>query len=212
MPNGVDVSFYDPDKIEPSGFREKNGFKKEDLIFFYGGIIGYAQGLDLLLNVGKELEAYENVKIVLQGTGPELERLKRMKEEEKIDNVFFLPPVEKSMMPDVLKEIDVVLVPLRKLDIFKGAIPSKIFEAMAMKKALLLGVEGEAKKHFIDTAEAGYFFEPENKKDLKDKILKMVQEKEKIPEFGEKGRAYVSKVFNRDVIAKKFEDYLKQNI
>lgn len=201
LPNGVDLDFYNPDKVESNGFRLKNNFSKEDVLFFYGGIIGHAQGLDIVLHAAKLVEKESKIKIILQGAGPELEKLKLLNNELGLSNVFFLPPVQKVEMPSILKEVDVALVPLRKLDIFQGAIPSKIFEALSMEKALLLGVDGEAKKHFIDKAESGLFFEPENSKDLADKMIEMAENTNQINEMGQRARTYVSQNFNRDIIA-----------
>ena len=45
-----------------------------------------------------------------------------------------------------LSLIDVSLVNLRKTDTFKSVIPSKIFEAAALCKPILLGLEGETKQ------------------------------------------------------------------
>ncbi len=209
LPNGVDLSFYNPDKIEGNGFRERNGFTNDDILFFYGGIIGHAQGLQVVLHAAKQIEN-KNVKIILQGAGPELDALLKLNEELLLDNVFFLPPVQKVEMPSILKEVDVALIPLRKLDIFQGAIPSKIFEALSMKKALLLGVEGEAKIHFIDKAKAGLFFEPENADDLAKRINEMASSPEKMIEMGENAREYVRQHFNRDNISADFLKVLKQ--
>ena len=107
-------------------------------------------------------------------------------------------------MPSVLKEIDMALVPLRKLELFHGAIPSKIFEALAMKVPLLLGVDGEAKSHFIDNAKAGLFFEPENCSDLVANIEKIILDPSLIVSMGENARSYVDIHFNRNNIANEF--------
>ncbi len=209
LPNGVDLSFYDPSKIIGNGFREKNGFTKEDVVFFYGGIIGHAQGLQVVLHAASKVEN-DIVKIVLQGAGPELEGLKQLNKDLGLSNVFFLPPVKKEEMPSILKEVDIALVPLRKLDIFQGAIPSKIFEALAMEKALLLGVEGEAKIHFIDKADAGLFFEPENADDLAKQMASFADNPEQVKQMGQNAREYVRINFNRDNIAEDFLQVLKQ--
>ena len=55
LPNGVDVSFYNPSQIQPGNFRERNGFSKEEILYFYGGIIGHAQGLEVILNAANLL-------------------------------------------------------------------------------------------------------------------------------------------------------------
>jgi glycosyltransferase involved in cell wall biosynthesis len=208
LPNGVDVEFYNPELYSKSDFRIKHGFKNEDTLFFYGGILGHAQGLQTVLKAAKIVESITSVQIILQGAGPEKEELLKLKESLQLENVHFLPPVSKSEMPYILKEVDVALVPLRKLDLFQGAIPSKIFEALAMEKPLLLGVNGEAKAHFIDNAKAGLYFEPENEVSLAEKLEEFAQDKALIIKMGKNGREYVIKNFNRNKIAQDFIQHL----
>ena len=104
-------------------------------------------------------------------------------------------------MPEVLSAIDIAMVPLKKLDLFKGAIPSKIFEALAMEKPLLLGVDGEAKRHFIDNAKAGLFYTPEDIENISEQIIYFQNNRDEIKTMGKRGRKYVSDVFNRNKIA-----------
>lgn len=211
LPNGVDVSFYDPQNYAPLGFREKYNFKTDDILFFYGGILGYAQGLQTVVRAADLVRGNTSIHIILQGSGPEKDNLEKLKEGLELTNVHFLPPVPKAEMPNILKEVDVALVPLRKLDLFQGAIPSKIFEALAMEKPLLLGVEGEAKRHFIDKANAGLSFEPENELDLADKMQQFTSDRNQISEMGKNGRSYVTEHFNRNKIAADFIQELQNN-
>ena len=47
-------------------------------------------------------------------------------------------------------------MPLRNKEVFKSAIPSKVFEAMAAGKPVILSVEGEAKEILLSSqAEIG---------------------------------------------------------
>lgn len=209
MPNGVDISFYNPDEVNGTNFRKLNNYKDDDVIFFYGGILGYAQGLEIIIKAAHLLKGIENIKFIIQGSGPEKEKLIKLKNEYKIKNLSFLDPVPKFKMPGILKAIDVAVIPLKKLDLFKGAIPSKIFEASAMKKALLLGVDGEAKKHFIEKGKAGLFFTPEDHENLKTQILYLVDHPKERKEMGENARNYVSSFFNRNKIASDLFDKLQ---
>ena len=129
LPNGVDISFYNPEKIPDSDFRQVNGFKDEDIIFFYGGILGHAQGLEIIIEAARELEN-THAQFVIQGAGPEKEKLVTLHKKYALKNIHFLEPVTKSEMPGILKSVDIAIVPLKKLDLFKGAIPSKIFESL----------------------------------------------------------------------------------
>ena len=116
-------------------------------------------------------------------------------------NVIFADPVTRAEMASVLQEIDVSLIPLRKIDLFLGAIPSKIFEVLAMEKPILLGVDGEAKELFISEGNSGWYFEPENIDDLEIKINEIAKSPELIRSYGKNGRAYVAEKFNRNRIA-----------
>jgi glycosyltransferase involved in cell wall biosynthesis len=208
LPNGVNINYFNPEKIIDGGFREKHGFTAEDKLFFYGGILGHAQGLEVIIHAAEKLKSREEIHFILQGFGPEKEKLETLKGELKLQNIHFLNPVPKNEMPSILKSIDVALVPLRNLPLFQGAIPSKVFEALAMKKPLLLGVDGEAKQHFIEKGKAGLFFEPENSEDLANQLCVMLDTPELLREMGENARKYVSAHFNRDKIALDFLDEL----
>lgn len=208
LPNGVDISYYNPVNIEASEFRNEIGAEEGDTVFFYGGIIGHAQGLQTVLHAAKLVEENSNIKIVLQGAGPVKEELLSLNKELGLSNVIFRDPVPKSEMPGILKGVDVALVPLRKLDLFTGAIPSKIFEAQAMEIPLLLGVEGEAKIHFVDKAKAGVFYEPENSEDMAKGMIDMASNPENLKEMGRKARVYVTENFNRNTIAESFKEIL----
>lgn len=201
LPNGVNIDYYNPSNLNESDFRTRNGFKANDLLFFYGGIIGHAQGLEVILHAAHQLLDNEHIHFILQGSGPEKARLQELKAELQLTNVHFLEPVAKVDMPAILQAIDVALVPLKNLPLFQGAIPSKVFEALAMEVPLLLGVDGEARRHFIEKAEAGWYFEPENVQALTACILQIAKEPQMIPLAGKNGRAYVSQYFNRDQIA-----------
>ena len=209
LPNGVDLSFYNPAKVSQSDFRQNKGFKTDDLIFFYGGILGHAQGLELILETANALKKYEDIHFVIQGSGPEKEKLIDLKKRYELKNMHFFEPVDKDKMPEVLSAIDIAMVPLKKLDLFKGAIPSKIFEALAMEKPLLLGVEGEAKHHFIDKAQAGLFYIPEDIENLKEQIIYFRNNREEVKIMGKRGRKYVSDFFNRNKIAEDLYNQLQ---
>ena len=203
LPNGVDLNLYNPDNVN-SKWRSDNNFNNSDLLLLYAGIIGHAQGLEIILNAAEKTKHYPEIKYLLLGSGPEKDKLIKLKQDLNLKNVFFLDLVPKTEMPEIVKSIDIALVPLKKLDLFLGAIPSKIFENLAMKKALLLGVDGEAKELFINQGKAGLYFEPENANELSEKTIYLNENRNEILTFGENGRKYVDENFNRNKIANSF--------
>ena len=209
LKNGVDVNIFDPAKIN-SNWREKNGFDKDDFLIYYGGIIGYAQDLETILYSAKSLSDKSKIKFILLGDGPVKKNLIELKNNLNLKNVFFFDVAPKNLMPEILFSIDAAVIPLRKIDLFKGAIPSKIFESLALKKPILLGVEGEAKQIFIEEGNCGLAFEPENSDDLSKKILPLYNNPELKKNLGENGRQFVTANFNRQKIADEFISQLNR--
>jgi len=210
LPNGVDLNYYNSDTVV-TNWRKENNFSKDDFILLYAGIIGHAQGLEVIIHAAVKLKDHSNIKFVLLGSGPEKEKLQLLKQTLKTENVFFFDAVTKKEMPSIVSAIDVAVIPLKRLDLFKGAIPSKIFENLAMKKPILLGVEGEAKDLFIDEGKCGLAFIPEDASDLVSKTIDLFTNRNELDQLGENGYKYVEKKFTRDRIANNFWEFLNQN-
>jgi glycosyltransferase involved in cell wall biosynthesis len=114
-----------------------------------------------------------------------------------VEQVRFVDRMPRKNLLALLRATDAVVVPLRRNDLFKGAIPSKIFEALALSKPLLLGVEGEAKDLFIEEGGAGLGFIPEDPRSLADQILALDADRTALQKMGEAGRQYVLDKFDR---------------
>jgi glycosyltransferase involved in cell wall biosynthesis len=210
LPNGVDLSYYSAQDHHVN-WRSENGYQQDDFVLLYAGLIGYAQGLEVILNAAEQVKIAGNEKFrfVIMGNGPEKPRLMAIAAEKQLTNVHFFETVGKKQMPAVINAVDVAIVPLKKRDLFKGAIPSKIFETLAMKKPLLLGVEGEALDLFIKEGNAGLAFEPENPEELVNCINSLANSRSLLLQLGENGYNYVQKKFTRDRIADEFWAYIQ---
>ncbi len=200
LPNGVDLNYYKSDIQLPSTRKQLN-IQDSDFLCMYAGIIGHAQGLEVILNAAHLLKDYKDIKFLLLGSGPEKENLIQLEKKLALTNIIFHDAVGKEEMPSFVQSCNIAVIPLKKLDLFRGAIPSKIFENLAMKKPIVLGVEGEAKDLFIDEAKAGFAFEPENATALAHCVIQLYQQRELVQQMGENGKKYVAEKFTRDIIA-----------
>lgn len=206
FPNGVDFDFFEG-KHEDFLWRKALSINDTDFVLLYAGIIGHAQGLDVILNAAKILKDTP-VKFVIVGDGPEKDRLVQKAGEESLKNVLFYPNLEKAKIPSLIKACDAYIVPLKKLDLFKGAIPSKLFEPLALGKPILLGVDGEARQLFIEEGKAGLYFEPEDADELVDRIKVLISNPALLVSLGEQGQRYVKEHFDRQRIHEKFLQHL----
>ncbi len=198
FPNGVDDTHFLPSL-------KNNSYKKENIFqLLYAGILGHAQGLEVILNAAKKLEKIHDIQFRIIGDGPEKEKLHNLKDVLSLQNVTFIPNKPRDFVLAKIETCDAYIVPLKKLDLFKGAIPSKLFEPLAFSKPILLGVDGEARTLFIDEGKTGLYFEPENADALANAILELYDNAEMKKTLGENGKAYVLKNFDRRKIAEKF--------
>jgi glycosyltransferase involved in cell wall biosynthesis len=204
--NGIDIAQFNPGAVY-TNWRAENSYAATEFLVVYGGILGYAQNLEVILRAAKKLKQENTIKILIVGDGPAKESLLQMKQQLQLDNVNFLPNQPAEKMPAIINAADAGIIPLRKTPLFKAAIPSKIFEYLIFKKPILLGVDGEAKELFIDEGNCGLFFTPQNAEELAGNILKLKNDSELAKKLGENGAGYVTKKFNRAIIA---DDFIMQ--
>jgi glycosyltransferase involved in cell wall biosynthesis len=190
-------------RISRMRLREQFGFGQK-FIVAYMGVHGLAQGLDTLLRSAHLLKGHGEIQFCFFGDGPEKSHLQSVAAERGLENVQFFSPLPASQMVELLASIDVSVIPLKRNDLFKGALPSKLFEALGAGVPVLAALEGEA-KDLIEKSQSGLLVEPENPEDLAQKTLRLSQDAGLCRQLGENGREYVRAHYNREEIAKKFE-------
>jgi glycosyltransferase involved in cell wall biosynthesis len=177
---------------------------KGKFVVGYVGTHGMAHKLDFILNFWPKKQ--EDMHLILMGDGAEKKKLIEQAKKLDLQNITFLDSVSKDEVPNVLSLMDVSLVPLKKSDLFKTVIPSKIFENSAMQIPVLLGVEGESAE-IIKEFGSGLCFEPENGKDFIKK-LSMLREDKQIYINCQSGCLKLAKAFDRKKMAAEMRSYL----
>lgn len=110
----------------------------------YVGTLGLAHGLENVLSAA-ELLRDSPIVFVLVGAGAAKAQLEAAADSRGLENVIFVPRQPKSEVARYWSVCDAALVHLRDDPVFSSVVPSKIFEAMAMRKPVVFaGPEGEA--------------------------------------------------------------------
>lgn len=184
-------------------WEEKLGLKNK-FVVGYVGTHGMAHKLDFIINSWPREQ--EDLHLILMGDGAEKTKLQELAKSLDILNITFLESMPKNDVPDVLSLMDVSLVPLKKSDLFKTVIPSKIFENAAMQTPILLGVEGES-ANIINEYGAGLCFEPENKTSFI-KNLTILKENKEVYFSCQNGCLNLAKAFDRRKMADEMRKYI----
>ncbi|MBS3965501.1 MAG: glycosyltransferase family 4 protein [Methylomonas sp.] len=205
--NGVDLTFFVEQAIDER-FAEELGVKGK-FVAAYVGTHGMAHGLDVILDAAEILRTREDVVFLTAGDGAERARLQAELERRALPNVLMLGQLPKERMPALWSITGVSLVLLKKLDLFLTVIPSKIFETMAMKKPIILGVRGESQM-IVEQAGSGVCIEPENAAELAAAVLALADSPERCRALGEAGAVCVAAEFDRTMLAQRFEAVLQR--
>jgi glycosyltransferase involved in cell wall biosynthesis len=205
--NGVDLNFYQASEGADQ-LRRELGLEGK-FVAAYFGTHGMAHHLETILEAAQILRSSTDIAFLMVGDGAERARLKSMRDELGLANVHMLEQQPKEKMPLLWELCDTSLVLLRKSELFKTVIPSKIFESMGMRRPIVLGVQGESAE-IIEAAGAGFCIEPENAAELAERLLMLQRQPGIGLKMGESGHAYVAEHFDRKRLAQRFENLLEK--
>jgi glycosyltransferase involved in cell wall biosynthesis len=191
-----------------TALREELGWR-DKVVVEYAGTHGMAHALDKVLGAAARLSHRDDIRFLFVGEGAERAALELRAKRDGLANVRFLGALARERMPEVYATADICLVPLRKAELFTTVIPSKIFEIAAMERAILLSVDGEARA-IVEASGGGRFLPPEDVEAMVQAIEELADHPERAAEMGRRGREFVIREFDREVLAAKYEVVLRE--
>jgi len=193
--NGVETDLFSPRHNEPLR-HELNAHGR--FIVSYIGTMGMAQGLDTLIEAAARLQnVAPEVLFLLIGEGADRGRIQNLATTRRLTNIRFVDQQPRAKIPALISASDASLVLLKKADLFKTVIPTKMLEFMSCACPLILGVEGQA-RDIMEQAQAGVAIEPENPEELVDAVIRLAKDRALREELGNNGRRYILQHFSRE--------------
>ena len=206
--NGVDKEMFKPVPKDEALIGELGLEGKK--IIGYIGTHGMAHKLDFILDCARNMQGRNDFHFLFIGAGAEREALLAKKEREGITNVTMLDSVPKDQVVRYISILDLSLINLRKSELFKTVIPSKMFENAGMQIPIIMGVQGEAQE-MLEEYGAGLCFEPENEADFNAKLQQLLSD----PDLYERcrtGGAEMSRDYDRKALADKMLEYMMDTV
>jgi len=204
--NGAEVPVDSQSVSDIAETRTKFAWQEAFLVG-YVGTHGLVHGLETILEAAALLGEYKQIRFVLFGDGTDKEKLMALARERELKNVTFYPPLPRAEILDVIHCFDVALVPVRRLELFRGVLSSKMFEVMGAGIPVVASLSGEAQV-VIEEARGGICVPPEDHGAVAEAVLQLFQNPKLRAEMGASGRRYVLKYYNRRDIAEKYERLL----
>jgi len=202
--NGVDLSRFGKDKADDDSRRLLGD--EPGPVFVYAGLMGLAQGLDQLLDLAASLPDDTPGRLVLVGEGPAREQLRARLAASPNPRVRILDPLPYNRIPALLAAADVAVICLGMS--IPGAVPSKIYEAMASELPILLLADGEPARR-VEAAACGIIVKPGDAKAALDAYQRLASDAELRRKLGESGRQTAVTQYDRRLIAARLDTFLR---
>jgi glycosyltransferase involved in cell wall biosynthesis len=199
--NGVDRTFFTQSNADSDKFRERYNLEGR-FVASYIGTHGMAHGLQTMLEAAHLLRERADILFLLIGDGAERRSLVRLCREMALRNVLMLPQMSRAEILCAWAASDAAIVPLRNNPTFELVIPSKMLEAFAMGKPVLLGVRGKARQ-IVETGNCGLAFHPEDSADLARVITALANDRRLASELGKNG-VEVAAAYDSNTLAHKY--------
>jgi glycosyltransferase involved in cell wall biosynthesis len=153
----------------------------------YAGTIGMAQGIGTLVEAAR-IAGPDVVEVRIAGDGAEAEALRARLALEPAANVELLGSVPHERVPLLYEEADAAAVLLLDRPAFAGALPTKLFEAMAAGRPVVVSARGEAAE-LVQRHGAGIAVPPEDAGRLAEALEELARDRPRLEELGRRARA-----------------------
>jgi glycosyltransferase involved in cell wall biosynthesis len=204
--NGVETHVFTP---QPSTQDSATGLRREleaegKFLISYIGTMGMAHGLETIIAAAARLrDANPEIVFLMLGEGAEKERIIALARERGLNNLRFVDQQPREKIPAYICASDVCLVLLKKSDVFKTVIPTKMLEFMSCARPVILGVDGQART-ILEEAHGGLVIEPENSDALVLAIRHLAANREMARMLGQNGREHIVRNFSRRQTAERY--------
>ncbi len=179
MPNGIDFGNFNPD-VSGVEVRKQYGLKDSVVIGFVGWFRPW-HGVEMLLDILQDLlSANEDVKFLMIGDGPIYgELVQKAKDLGIWDAVRFTGSLPHEKIPSHIAAMDIAVQPRAP----RYACPMKVLEYMGMGKCIVAPFQPNICEVLEDKI-SGFLFLPEDKNNLRQVMLTLINNKKLQDETG----------------------------
>ena len=202
VPNGIVPAFWSADRVRPDV--PGSAWRPDEIAVTYPARSAWRTAwARCFRRRGCSRSRFPRVRFFVVGDGAERAGLQARAAQSGLSNVAFTGLLPRSAIADVMAASDVTLVTLKAAETFKTVLPSKMFEAMAAGKPIVLAVDGEARR-VLQCAQAGMFVPPGDGVALARAVATLAQRNDLRERMGTAGAAYVVREFNRTMSADRY--------
>ena len=204
--NGVDSNVF---RVAPNLALRRELDAEGRFVVSYIGTIGAAHGLETLLEAASWVrERMPEVLFLIVGEGADKACVMSLAGSRRLSNVRFVDQQPRETIPAYISASDACLVLLKKAELFKTVLPTKMLEFMSCARPIILGVDGHARK-VMEQANAGIFITPQDPTALVEAVMRLASDPALRESMGRNGRQHILRYFSRRDSARTYLDVLQ---
>lgn len=207
LPNGADTLHFQPRQPDVS-LKHQLGLDGKWIVL-WAGTLGYAQGLEHVLQAAEILRSHPEIHFLFLGDGSARKELEALKRDRKLDNLTFKDPVPIDDLPPYYSIAGCGLASLRPMPAHEGARPSKIFPVLASARPLIFVGTGECAR-LVESAQAGIVVPPGSPDALARDILRLFADPQLANQCGQNGRGFVETQLDWSTLVEGWVKYLRR--
>ncbi len=201
-------AFFPSDQSE---LRARCGFKPDDTVLLYHGVMHQGKGLDLLLRCAAELHKGDpGIGLIMVGSGPELEPLKQMaKELNFTDRVFFtgwLKTVQE--VGAYCNAADICIAMRTGAESNVHIVPGALLHSMACRK-VVVGPRLPGVAEILRHGDNGFMFTADDGEDFKRLIRELQSKRSDWPAVAERACRDIQENYSVPAAARQYAEALE---
>ncbi|MBO7453031.1 MAG: glycosyltransferase family 4 protein [Clostridiales bacterium] len=205
--NWIDIEEIEPVSRLDNKLFDEYGIDRNKFIVLYAGIIGSAQGADIIIEVAKRLEENKGIQFVIFGGGSEYELAKE--KAHKLSNVIINPLLPQERISEVYSMGDVSIITCKK-GVGMAGMPSKTWSIMACNTPIIASFDKNSElERILNEASCGVVVDPENCDALLNEISKFYSSKKEEKTYG---REYVMKHASKDACVSQYITIMEKSV
>ena len=207
IPNGVNIDRF-------KNLPPYDGGKPDGLVVMYVGGFAATHDVDSIVKTAQILssENITSVMFIIAGQGPGKANCMSEAVRLGLKNIVFHDPVPKNLVPEFQLQADVFIASVKDSPVYQFGINSnKIYDYFSSGRPVIFS--GNAPNDPVRESGCGYSIPPENPAAMADALKKYI---ELTPDqriaMGRRGREWVEKYFNMEMLGERMETLLKQAV
>ena len=203
FPNWVDTKEIYPLE-NGSSFCSEFNIEGGKVIALYSGNMGEKQGLEIIIEVARQLTEKSKIQFVMCGTGAAYTRLRKLA--DGLSNILWIPLQPLERLNDLLNLADIHLLPQSE-NVADLVMPSKLTGMLASGRPVVAtALPGTLLADVVQGC--GIVTEPGAEMQFRKAIEELANSPEKRAQFGLAARRYAVRFIDRDAVMSNFESDL----